>query len=72
MSGINDPMLQAKIAEWRARAAAGTLSLDDMKEAIRAMRQGRLGAATASDSAQRARAKRVVKSADEMLDELGG
>lgn len=66
------PELQAKFTEWRAKATAKTLSLDEMKEAVRIMRESRYGAQAASDQARRKKARAEVKSADEMLDELGG
>ena len=41
-----------------------------MKLAIAAMREGRLNAAAASDGAKRKKARAVIKSADQLLDEL--
>jgi len=64
------PELLSKIAGWRAKEAAGTLTIDDMKLAIAAMREGRLNAAAASDGAKRKKARAVIKSADQLLDEL--
>lgn len=67
-----NPELVAKIAIWRAKAADGTITLDEMREAVAAMREGRLAAANASDQARRKRAKAAVRSADDLLNELGG
>lgn len=64
--------LQAKISYWRLRAAEGTLTLDEMKEAVIHWRAGRLSAATAAQAAHRTAAKRAVAPpADDMLGELG-
>lgn len=68
------PELQTKIAGWRLRAAEGTLTLEEMKEAIVHLRAGRLGAAQAAQKA-RATTKRAIAeipSADDMLSDLEG
>lgn len=62
------PELQNKIAMWRQKAAAGTLSMEEMREAIIALRAGRQGAAY---DAKTRGTKRTPKSADELLGELG-
>lgn len=62
----------SKLAQWRARAADGSLTIDDMREAIALLRQGRAEAAQASTKA-RAKAKaKAGKSSGEMLSELEG
>ena len=43
------PELQSKIAHWRVKAVNGTLSADEMREAITALRADRVGAAFAQD-----------------------
>jgi len=65
------PELNAKIAIWRAKAVEGTLTLEEMREAVLAMREGRKGASVTSEQSRRTKAKAQIKSADEMLDELG-
>lgn len=69
-----NPELQAKVANWRRKAADGTISLDEMRDAVQALREGRVAAATVSEKsrATKAKAKAEIKSADAMLDELGG
>ena len=64
--------LQSKIAAWRLRAAEGTLTLDEMKEAIVHLRAGRLSAATAAAVTKRSSgAKRtVIANSDDLLSEL--
>lgn len=65
------PELQSKIATWRAKAVNGTLSPEEMKEAILALRADRVGAAVASAASKRTKAKAEIPSADDMLSELG-
>ncbi len=66
------PELASKIQIWRARAADNRLTEDDMREAIQALRQDRLGAAHASAKSTRAKAKVEIPNADDLLSELGG
>lgn len=64
--------LQAKIADWRLRAAEGTLTLEEMKEAVKYLRAGRFAAAQASATSATKRKKAIteVPSADDLLGEL--
>jgi len=64
--------LQAKIASWRLRAAEGTLTREEMKEAIIHLRAGRVAAAAVSAPAKRAKAIREIPKAGDLLDELEG
>lgn len=68
-----DPETQAKIQIWRQKALAGELTLEESREAIAVMRQGRLHAAEVSaksrTKASGARAKAAVNS-DSLLSEL--
>lgn len=64
------PELQSKIAIWRQRAIDGSLTEADLTEAIRALRQDRVGAAVASDKSRRAKAKVEIPSAEDLLAEL--
>ena len=70
MSAIS-PETQAEIALLRQKAVEGTLTREEMKRAIILIRGDRRNAAAASDGARRARAKREVPSADDMLRGLG-
>ncbi len=65
------PEEQTKIINWRQKAIDGTLSLDDCREYVALMRQGRKSAAAASEASRKSRAKKVVKSADDLLKGLG-
>ena len=66
------PELNQKVAEWRQKSVDGTLSLEDMKEAIQALRGGRVSAAIASAGSKAKKAPMVVQSADDLLGELDG
>jgi hypothetical protein len=65
------PELQSKIALWRQKAVQGTLTADEMKEAITALRQDRVGAAVASAASKRSKAKAEIPDADDLLAEMG-
>lgn len=74
---MNNPVpleLQSKIAALRLRAAEGTLTLEEMKEAIVFLRAGRLGAAVASQKAAATRKKAIaaIPDAADMLADLEG
>lgn len=63
--------LQIKIASWRQRSAEGTLTLEEMKEAIHHLRQGRMAAAQSASVAKKKAAAKAVPNADDLLGELG-
>lgn len=65
------PELVAKIAVWRQKAIDGTLTLEETREAIEALRQGRNSAYHASEISRRTKAKVEIPSADDLLSELG-
>lgn len=64
--------LQSKIANWRLRAAEKTLTLEEMKEAIIYLRQGRVNAASFAAATKRKKAIATIPSADDMLSDLEG
>ena len=63
--------MTSRISIWRSKALAGTLTLPEMAEAIRALRGDRVGAAAASESAKRKRAVAEIPDADDLLKEMG-
>lgn len=65
------PELQSKIALWRQKAVNGTLTQDEMREAILALRADRVGAAVASAASKRSKAKAEIPDADDLLAEMG-
>lgn len=72
MAVAQSPELQAKIAIWRSKAADNTITREEMREAIRALRAGRVSASYASESARRSKAKAEIPSGEDLLNELGG
>ena len=66
---IPAPEIQAKIAIWRRRAIEGTLTPEEMREAIDLLRQGRAAASAAVKSRA---AKKATVNGDDLLDELEG
>jgi hypothetical protein len=65
------PELQSNIANWRAKALNGTLTREEMAQAIQALRAGRVGASIASEKSRRSKAKAEVPDADALLKEMG-
>lgn len=64
------PELSSKIQLWRQRAMEGTLTKEEMTEAIRLLREDRISAITASVKTRKA-ATAAIPSADDLLAELG-
>ena len=67
------PEMQAKIQLWRQKAREGTLTQDEMREAIAALRQDRVGAASVSATSREKRATTRAKAninSDALLGEL--
>jgi SpoU rRNA methylase family enzyme len=63
------PELQNQISIWRIKAGDGTITLDEMREAIKALRGNRLAAAAASSGSK---VKKAPKDVSDMLGELDG
>lgn len=59
---------QIRISELREKARAGTLTLDECKEAIAFLRQERLAM---PESSSKPRSAKVVINADDLLKDLG-
>jgi len=68
---VLDPQLLQKMQEYRRKAADGTISLEEMREAIVLMRQGRV-AAVATAASSKSRAAKPTVSAEALLSELEG
>lgn len=60
--------LSVKIEEWRAKSAAGTITMEEYREAVAAIRNGRLAAAAPTSKAK-AKPKANI---DDLLGELDG
>jgi hypothetical protein len=68
------PELQSNIAVWRAKAAEGKLTFEEMKEAVMALRAGRCEASKSAQNAAMKRKKAIaaIPSAEDMMSELEG
>ena len=66
------PELTLKIQEWRAKEAAGTLTIDEMREIITVLRAGRATAVqpTAGSKVSRAKPKTAKPDTASLFDEL--
>lgn len=68
--------LTAKVDEWRQKAAAGTLTVEECREALAFLRQGRVAASATSTKARTAKAAAAKKAgpinSDDLLSELDG
>jgi len=74
---IQNPELLNQIAEWRRKSTDGTITLDEMREAIKVLRGNRIGAIASATSAKAKTSKSKAsaipaKSADSLLSELDG
>lgn len=67
-----DEPLSVKVERWRQAAAAGTLSLDEYKQAIKEIRQGRITAAesSAKRSPKAAKAAVNVSALEDEIDNI--
>ena len=67
------PEISAKVQLWRQKAREGTLTQDEMREAIEILRQGRTAAAATSAASRERKATAKAKAnvnSDSLLDEL--
>ena len=65
--------LQLKVEEWRTKARAGTLTLEETREAIKVLRAGRSLIAPATGGSKTNRTAKAAKpSGDDLLSELEG
>jgi hypothetical protein len=65
------PEVQSRIAIFTQKMLEGTLTVEEMKEAVTIMRGDRTAALRHSSSSRIAKAKSEIKHADDMLSELG-
>lgn len=67
-----DHASQLKLAELRAKQQRGeTLSMEEIREAISLMREGRVAAQATSTKARTTKAKSASVNSDDLLKELG-
>lgn len=69
---MQSPDLQSRIAVWRQKALDGTLTVEDQREAIAAIRGERKSAAATSEQSKRTKAKAAVPDAKALLGDLMG
>jgi hypothetical protein len=63
------PEAHSRLAALREKSNANTITLEEMQEALRILREGRQSAVQASATSK---ARKATRSADDMLSELGG
>jgi hypothetical protein len=67
------PQDSARIQQLRAKALAGTITQEELREGLAVLRQGRVQAATTSEKSRAAKsAKSTPVNSDDLLNELGG
>ena len=66
------PELQSKFSDWRHKAISGTITTEEMKEAILALRGSRRSAADAAKASKSRSTKGPARSVDDLLGELEG
>lgn len=64
------PEVTMQIQIWRQRAREGTLTQDEMREAIKLMRADRVSAAETSAKSKAKKAPTAVVSGDDLLKQL--
>lgn len=71
MTQLLSPELQSRIELLRAKSLAGTLTIEEQKEAIRELRAGRMAAAERGRAAKARTVKPAARSATELLGAIG-
>lgn len=70
------PEVQQRISILRSKMVDGSATIEELKEAVILLREGRKSAAAANASSKKtgaaAKPKAAIAHADDMLDELGG
>lgn len=72
MATLLNPEQQQRLSILRSRQDSGEITLEEMREAVLILRQGRVSAQAASDSSKRKKAAAAIPNADDMLNELEG
>lgn len=66
---MQSPELQSKIASWRAKQLAGTMTQEDWKECFMGLRENRMRAQTASSASK---ARKAPVDVNALKDSLKG
>lgn len=73
---INDPELLNKLANWRAKAADGSITLEEMRESVKVLRANRMASAEAAAKSKsggsRKKSPAMPVDAGSLLDQLNG
>lgn len=71
---INSPELLNQLSEWRRKAADGTITLEEMREAVKVLRANRMSSADAAAASKVGGKKKstVPVDAGGLLDQLNG
>jgi len=75
VSGAQSPELQLNIQLWRQKARDGTLTQEEMRQAIQALRKDRGAISQSTAGSRTTKARKVAGNkpdADDMLKELEG
>lgn len=70
MSIITDPELLNKLSTWRARAADGSLTIEEMREAVKVLRANRMSTAEAAAKSTKSGSKKKVPAAPINAEDL--
>lgn len=65
-----DLPLSVRVDEWRRKATEGTITPEEMRECIAAIRQGRVSAATTSAKSRAAKAPVDLAALDDEINNL--
>lgn len=65
------PELQSHLSNLRLKSLNGTITMEEMREAIRLLREGRKSTLEATAKARTKKAATPGRSADELLGDLG-
>lgn len=65
------PEAQSRVAQLRRISTERELTLDEVREVVKILREDRIGAYHASDTKRKREAKVVIPEADDLLGELG-
>lgn len=70
MTSPISPEASSRIQQLRLKSEAGTITLEEMREAIELVRQGRKSAAESSTAAKAKKAKAAIPNAADLLADL--
>lgn len=72
---INDPSILNKLADWRRKCTDGTITLEEMRESVKVLRENRMASAEAAAKSKSGGKKKKAAepvNASDLLTQLGG